>query len=414
MDNWKESIGKMKTVKTIGVFVSILSVLAVFILPVYAEYDLDGANCIGYSPYCHIQFSTGNPNGGTPNADINSSATFKLYNNPTSSTTYQDIAEKFIPAINTKLCYVRTKIDRLSADDGSSMVIRLWKQVAQPVYRQNLGGEYNAFTVKQSNAVSMATIQTSGANFVNFDFTAGGCAILEANQLYWFEYINQNGLNVLTPSFRAYQTAPTVFTNRGGFGQTSTISWSDTGRDWSFEILNDNTVASLSANPACNYIAGFGCQVINDFQPTSGSLGFEVSGANDFCENLLASTSDSFGIKRGLCFAGAVLFIPSQQSINQFSTLPQQLQTKLPFNYIYELAGDFSGASLSDGNHFASMSLSFPISSYGTVSLGFGMTQLRQYISDSNWTMLRTLMIVSIWIMWGIHVYHRVRRLIHK
>jgi len=105
--------------------------------------------------------------------------------------------------------------------------------------------------------------------------------------------------------------------------------------------------------------------VADGFQitPTASSSGLFLSGAQSFCNASFGTTSAGiFGITtdiaNGLCQVGGYLFVPTPDSLQQFTVLPSILEGHIPFSYAYDMVNSFNGLSASSTENMDSFSIS--------------------------------------------------------
>lgn len=140
------------------------------------------------------------------------------------------------------------------------------------------------------------------------------------------------------------------------------------------------------------------------------------------CNQNFATTTgvlDTIGASfaNGICLVGAYLFIPSVDSLNQFSNVQTVLQSKIPFSYFYALADIYDGLTAT-GTSAVFQDIEFDISSTSVKNTAFGSiiptvkafstTTIGTYISPSILALLRTLMASTIWLGFAYVVFRRV------
>jgi len=77
-------------------------------------------------------------------------------------------------------------------------------------------------------------------------------------------------------------------------------------------------------------------QDVGFYAPASSSSQSSLTGAGSFCAGV-ASSSYAFGIPYGLCYISAFLFVPSQDSVQQFWDNASLVKNVPPFSYAVEL-----------------------------------------------------------------------------
>lgn len=98
--------------------------------------------------------------------------------------------------------------------------------------------------------------------------------------------------------------------------------------------------------------------------PGFTDVGIATSSQAAYCyQNFASSTGflDSVGlsISQGFCNVGVFLFIPSQNSLNQFTALSGTLETKMPFSWFFDVRTLLAGAEASSTGNAASLSFTF-------------------------------------------------------
>jgi len=81
--------------------------------------------------------------------------------------------------------------------------------------------------------------------------------------------------------------------------------------------------------------------------PGISQIGVATSSVATFCNTNFATSSGGFlasvgqDISLGLCKVTSFLFVPNQNTLNQWQTLASTTVTKIPFSYVYEVYADF-------------------------------------------------------------------------
>lgn len=102
-------------------------------------------------------------------------------------------------------------------------------------------------------------------------------------------------------------------------------------------------------------------------QATSTSF-FSDQTASTTLINLQSQCSDSSNIfSEGICMATSFLFVPNNESINQFGTLKYSLEDKIPFVYGYEI-GEIRNELLTQSAS-TTPTISIPFATFGTITL---------------------------------------------
>lgn len=350
------SLAIPKNSKKFWIFLAIAG-LAVFLFALRASAYYKIEDCPECGNYTGVVFTTGGTGDLLNDTDFVSSASFG-YND--GSYTYWNIAEKFVPLKDTKVCVVRAKIQYDPAYfDYPTITTAIGLQVSRD-------SAYPAYSTAYNPTSNVPIIQTGVSDidpitdpavqvpaFVWFQFQ--NCWTAYAQRIYWFEFSLRN-VGYQEARFVAYQTAQQVFINHGGYGQIATSSWVDTGRDWSFEIINDFSEAQAGLPPA------------------SASYGFE---------------NKDFGLL-GNMFRDVIvwLFFPDQANLDRFGDLWDMIRLKPPIGY------------------FTAVKDELALVGVGSASLTFDTTAAAGII-----TPLRTGIIVLLWILFAFWIFHRLRHL---
>lgn len=165
-------------------------------------------------------------------------------------------------------------------------------------------------------------------------------------------------------------------------------------------------------------------QVNIGISPTVQAIGVATTTAAALCTSqnatstgILDTITNGFGV--AMCYAGTLLFVPSQNSVQQFSTLSSSTQSKIPFSYYYDFANILGGSSASSTGNFSVLSVDLRSTGVGSTSpwatvLPTSFTYLASstigtYIPKGLYDVLFLLMRSAIWIVVLFHIYHRLR-----
>ena len=338
---------KMKRNALIAIAISTAILLPCFAM---AYYTIE--NCPACGSYTGVIFTTGGTGDLLNDTDFVSSASFG-YNN--GITDYWNIAEKYVPLKDTKVCAVRSKL-QYSTDYGEQQVrLQVSRDSSYPAFSTNYNPTSNSPIVDTvtSDIDPITPPSSQVPAFVWFQFSP--CWTALAQRIYWFEFSLRN-TGYQQAKFVAYQTAQEVFFNHGGYGQTGENSWQDTGRDFSFELVSDYSQAQ------------------SELPPSSASYGFQ---------------NQDFGLL-GNMFRDVVvwLFYPAQDALNGVSGLWEKIAHKPPIGYYTAVKDELGGVSI------------------GSASITFDTTAAAGII-----TPLKTGIIVILWILFAFWIFHRLRNL---
>jgi len=156
--------------------------------------------------------------------------------------------------------------------------------------------------------------------------------------------------------------------------------------------------------------------------PTTGDTGLLMSGAQTFCNSQFGTSSAGvFGIgtdiANGFCQVAGYLFIPTGESLQQFSGLPDVLGQRIPFSYMYQFALSFQGLAASSTENMESFSISglgtfastSPFSSVIPSSIDIISTStISKYYPDPIRHTMLFLASSAIWFVLILAIYHRI------
>jgi len=179
-----------------------------------------------------------------------------------------------------------------------------------------------------------------------------------------------------------------------------------------------------SSFPPCDG-SGFKAYVALDVSswslvPTSTDTGIFVSGAQDFCNDAFASsTGIGATIGNGLCVAGGFLFIPSSDSLSQWSSMPQNLEAVVPFSYFFDVKNVLNGSSASTTQNLPTYSIDLGVlDAASSTAMGrilptgnfsfFSTTTINRYLPAGMHDLLYFLMQSAIWVGMAFYLYHKV------
>jgi len=161
--------------------------------------------------------------------------------------------------------------------------------------------------------------------------------------------------------------------------------------------------------------------------PGFTDFGIATTSQQAYCNTNFSTSSgllDSLGqsISLGFCNVGVFLFVPSSQAIAQWQNLGSSTQTKIPFSYFYQVTSLYDNLVATTAPSF--IDVQFDISSTSVKNTGFGTvlpavvafstSTVVQYLPPDVMSLLRSLMIATIWLGFAYYAYRRVQGLLHK
>jgi len=272
------------------------------------------------------------------------------------SYTYRPL-ERFTPAIDTQVCSLDTKIQRVEHGetyaDGDNMVISLFTGgLATPSFDSVL------FWTRGGVPIASLSYVGEPITYTHFDF--GGCYNLTAGTNYWFligtygspheirHYGRGSYQNYARSSAARYSGAPDTWVIVPSF-------------DLSLRLLNEFYETPAPSPPPPS-------------PPSTASYSFE---------------NKDFGLL-GNMFRDVVvfLFFPDQANLERFGNLWDTIRLKPPIGYFTAAKDEFANIGI------------------GTANIAFDTTAAAGIISP-----LRTGIIVILWIMFAFWIFHRLRKL---
>jgi len=131
-----------------------------------------------------------------------------------------------------------------------------------------------------------------------------------------------------------------------------------------------------------------------------------------------SSILDSLGasVSYGFCVSFSYLFLPSTDSLEQFSNFTPTLQAKIPFSYVYELQTIFGGLSASTTANLSSVSYTLPAIGSTTPMGSFlpstltvlSTSTIAQYLPDNVRNSLLGLQRIALWLGFVLMMYRRI------
>jgi len=329
--------------------------LAGFLLALTTKAYYTIENCPDCGPYTGVVVTTGGTGDLLNDTDFVSSASFG-YNNGV--TDYWNIAERFVPITNTKVCAVRSKLQYEPSYGEQQVRLQVSVDSSVPAYSTNSAPEVNTPIVDTaiSDIDPITPPSSQVPAFVWFGFSP--CWTAYAWQTYWFEFSLRN-TGYQQAKFVAYKTAYNNSVGAVAFGQIATNSWVQLPQEsgnWSFEIINDYS------------------ETESNMPPSSASYGFE---------------NKDFGLL-GNMFRDVIvwLFFPDQANLTRFGDLWDTIRLKPPIGY------------------FTAAKDELALVGVGSASITFDTTAAAGII-----TPLRTGIIVILWVLFAFWIFHRLRNL---
>lgn len=195
---------------------------------------------------------------------------------------------------------------------------------------------------------------------------------------------------------------------------------SHTGSDWSmrgtagFDFIGQ---CSYAGTQHCGAEPTWTMNTINAFSnpqgvATSSALfaGMDATSTLSALANQCSQSGNIFA--EGLCTAGVYLFVPAPAILQQYATINQSAEAKIPFYYVSYVQSVFSPFATSTSSNLPLLDI--PLSSWTSASanhllqlpdITLSTTTISQYLSDDLRNILKALITAGIWLTVAGHVY---------
>jgi len=151
--------------------------------------------------------------------------------------------------------------------------------------------------------------------------------------------------------------------------------------------------------------------------------GISTSTIQAFCNSSYATSTGFFsdianGVTYGACTAFAFLFVPNQDTLQDFHNLASTTQSKIPFSYGYDIARVFSGLTASSSQNFPTYSIGLSAIDFSSstamghifpTSLDFlSSTTINKYLPAGMHDLLYNFAIFVIWVEVAFVLYRKI------
>lgn len=290
-----------------------------------------------------------------------------------------------------------------------------------------LGGTYNKISNADNAIINLEPYTDSsyatpvGTTVCGFKNTSAPIGTTDVNGFVQLsDVVQTNGGCTLQPQY--YYRVVVDYSNFSGIFWSNIFGTNNIqNSSWTI-VIGTSTAAEVTPTFTGVYFALVG----NGFQitPDTNSSGVYLSGAQEFCNNQFgSSTSIGSTIANGLCVVFGYLFIPTQQSISQYSGLGDDLSQKAPVSYVTGLAPAWESLS-------ASSTLNVPTYAAGYHDLGIGSstalgnilpnfdalssTTIQKDAPSGTFATLRALLAVAIVVTFGVDIFFSIKRELRK
>jgi len=251
----------------------------------------------------------------------------------------------------------------------------------------SVSGNTCALTPTIAQYDSFATVQAqANPQLVNL-FSAGGPVTLYAGVVYY--------LNLATNT-------------RGASSGGHILIAIGTPSSSMFGALNTDGVASIPVTPG---IPGF------------TDVGVSTTSQQEYCGSSFSTSTgflDSLGrsISLGFCNVGAFLFIPSQQTLNQFQGLASTSQNKIPFAYFFDVKSIYDNSTATTTQNVPTFSINLGLIDFASsTAMGhilptnldfFSKGTIDKFLPVGMHDLIYNLMIYAIWVDLMYVLYRRI------
>jgi len=151
--------------------------------------------------------------------------------------------------------------------------------------------------------------------------------------------------------------------------------------------------------------------------------GISTSTIQAFCNGTYATSTGFFsdianGVTYGACTAFAFLFVPNQDTLQDFHNLSSTTQSKIPFSYGYDIATIFSGLTASSSQNFPTYSIGLNAIDFSSstamgpifpTSLDFlSSTTINRFLPAGMHDILYSFAIFVIWVETAFVLYRKI------
>jgi len=291
-----------------------------------------------------------------------------------------------------------------------------WGYSTYPTYTQamNTSAYYTDFEINGGTVVPIQGIAVSSnfeTKFTDYAYNLSS-STLEIDVDYFINYDEIDTTNpARNPTLIAYRykntssSTPYITESQditpienGNASTTQLISLPDDGV-YIFEISFSNIAFAINEDPAKKPFKE--TYIIFEIEVVGGVVVDSNEDPIYNGENNTSVLACSDGLVGALCNVGAFLIIPSNESINQFSTIYDTLSTKFPFAYLTDFRDSIT--SIYTSSTTASLGLTVPFGVFGDITLISA-----EMVNDVPFTStIRTLLGALIWVMLGAQIWRR-------
>lgn len=153
--------------------------------------------------------------------------------------------------------------------------------------------------------------------------------------------------------------------------------------------------------------------------PASSSTGLNLSGAEEVCEGIFDTASNSFGYRdffKWACVLQGWLYIPSADAFDAFDAPIELAKEHLPFSYAYEVLTIYENASTASGS-IPIVAVPYDMGqAWGQIASSsfvlFSIDTIKTYITDDILGTIRDLLSAVVWVWVVQTIWRRTRSII--
>jgi len=192
--------------------------------------------------------------------------------------------------------------------------------------------------------------------------------------------------------------------------QTDTLDYTKTW--WSGTEQNLNNGLGITNFSVYNYNYTLTFSINDPFNVLTNESLNEVASITGCHETNFTVASVDIG--NGICEILSFLFVPSQNTLDQFEDISTSLQTKIPFSYFYDITTAVSSQATTSTATPVSFNLVASSSAFTFTYSPFSTTTAVAWMGQTNYNLFQTLMRYGILAAFGFYLFFRVRGLLSK
>lgn len=366
--------------KTKTAFLSLLVIGAVFVLP----YTANAA-----SEY----FTTSDYNGALDGNDVDSTTYTDVEDIGRTGSNTNILALKYRPSASHNVCSIQVDLQKQgSPTDTLKLDIYLGTTTT------NGTNDPDAFGTFIATADQQWSISSTSALIYEYTFTPCVPIFPDWQKDYLFTF-SRTGSQDNTNYYRII-TARDDHVVQYGNGTADRV--------WKFKSSGNNDIAGVTVNSVFHYEYPY--YILN------GTENYSIVSPQDETQSNCTAPADILDVGGGITYSFCYLFMPAPSVINQFSSLGDSLDTKIPFSYITEIQGFMTGATTTE--NFQGLEIDYESLGYGSTSpmgniltnIDFNQETVTTYLPDPVYDTFMLLQATSYYLAFAFYVYRRASK----